>query len=544
MSLPMPLAAPVTIADLSLSFMPISCFMNGLLDAECESLTGEIEHADAAFDLARLPPRQMRAGAPHVLQPGIPELAHRRPRELVVLRARRMREAPIDQMRDRDLAPVVAQRLQSLVVGIVAKLCGQLFHEAAECVAELLQFLDAGGVEPRLARVLNVLGTLEDLIQIDGKLAARAEEVDLHDQRADLRRIVEDVPQRGVGHDTAIPIVSALDDNRRKPGRQRAARHDVLGLDLLCLIVEIDRVAGVKIHGANAHADAGLAVEQAEIDQLLERLLEGRGIVDAQRLRRPIRSEEHRRHARHEETGNAEGRSGSGAEPVERDAHGIELSRRHQRNSGGDAVPELAQALEPFLRRVTGDERGVDRADRHAGHPVRGEAVLGHALVDACLVRAERASTLQHENAMVVLDALGNASHFGTPRRHGRVSRSGYSCSATPKSFSFSWYNRSRSSAAFSNSRFFAASSISRSMRLSSRSRSLSGIASYRACACAALSSLRSSSMSYTPSMMSLMRFCTPLGVMPRRSLYASCLFRRRSVSPIAPFIESVILSA
>ncbi len=37
--------------------------------------------------------------------------------------------------------------------------------------------------------------------------------------------------------------------------------------------------------------------------------------------------------------------------------------------------------------------------------------------------------------------------------------------------------------------------------------------------------------------------FCTPIGVMPIFSFQAICLLRRRSVSPIAFCIESVILS-
>ena len=39
---------------------------------------------------------------------------------------------------------------------------------------------------------------------------------------------------------------------------------------------------------------------------------------------------------------------------------------------------------------------------------------------------------------------------------------------------------------------------------------------------------LRSSSASYTPSIRSLMRFCTPIGVMPIFSFHAICLSRRR----------------
>jgi hypothetical protein len=47
-------------------------------------------------------------------------------------------------------------------------------------------------------------------------------------------------------------------------------------------------------------------------------------------------------------------------------------------------------------------KRGIDRANRNAGNPVRREAVLGHALVDARLVRAERAAALQNQDAVIV----------------------------------------------------------------------------------------------------------------------------------------------
>jgi len=47
----------------------------------------------------------------------------------------------------------------------------------------------------------------------------------------------------------------------------------------------------------------------------------------------------------------------------------------------------------------------------------------------------------------------------------------------------------------------------------------------------------------YLLSMMSLIRLVTPRGVIPIARLCAICFVRRRSVSPIARFIESVTLS-
>jgi len=61
---------------------------------------------------------------------------------------------------------------------------------------QVLQLLDALGVESRLARILDVLGTLEDLVEIHGQLPSSAEQIHLNDHGIDLWRIVEDVPQR------------------------------------------------------------------------------------------------------------------------------------------------------------------------------------------------------------------------------------------------------------------------------------------------------------------------------------------------------------
>src|SRR5580700_10274978 len=36
---------------------------------------------------------------------------------------------------------------------------------------------------------------------------------------------------------------------------------------------------------------------------------------------------------------------------------------------GGDPIPETAQALQPVLRRIAGNDRGVNRADRNPRHP-------------------------------------------------------------------------------------------------------------------------------------------------------------------------------
>src|SRR5215470_1247936 len=61
------------------------------------------------------------------------------------------------------------------------------------------------------------------------------------------------------------------------------------------------------------------------------------------------------------------------------------------------------------MRRIAGNDRGVDRTDRDARHPVGLQPRLVHRLVDAGLIGAERATALQHQR-----DAI---AALGTPAR-------------------------------------------------------------------------------------------------------------------------------
>jgi hypothetical protein len=60
----------------------------------------------------------------------------------------------------------------------------------------------------------------------------------------------------------------------------------------------------------------------------------------------------------------------------------------------GDLFPERAQFRHALLGRITGNDRRVDRADRYAGDPVGMKIGLGERLIDAALIRAERAAAL------------------------------------------------------------------------------------------------------------------------------------------------------
>ena len=211
-----------------------------------------------------------------------------------------------------------------------------------------------------------------------------------------------------------------VDHGRRKARWQRAARHDMSGGDFLSLSVEVDRVSGLDVHRAEGEPHARSIVEEVEIDELLERMPERRIIVDAQCLSAALRSEEWRRHARDEETGNAENDDRRGVDPSKRDPQRVELCGSDQRQSRRHAIPEFAQPFDSPFGRIARDQRCVDGADRNACDPVGREALLGHAFVHSGLVGAERTAALQDKNAVLVLDAERGSSFFAWSSHNDR----------------------------------------------------------------------------------------------------------------------------
>ena len=75
----------------------------------------------------------------------------------------------------------------------------------------------------------------------------------------------------------------------------------------------------------------------------------------------------------------------------------VAVGRMQPDGAVGDAVPEFAQALQPLLRPVAGDDGGIDGADGDAGHPVRLQPGFMQGLIDAGLIGAQRAAALQHQ---------------------------------------------------------------------------------------------------------------------------------------------------
>ena len=91
------------------------------------------------------------------------------------------------------------------------------------------------------------------------ELTSRAPEINLENERVRWPLLRHCDPKKGrIRHEPSIPVVLALDLDRRKGGRQRATRHYMLRLDDLGRRVEIDQVSAPHIDGAEAEAGFGL----------------------------------------------------------------------------------------------------------------------------------------------------------------------------------------------------------------------------------------------------------------------------------------------
>ena len=96
-------------------------------------------------------------------------------------------------------------------------------------------------------------------------------------------------------------------------------------------------------------------------------------------------------------TGAAAGRGFGG--PALTIATAVPESTRPNRSMTSAGFIRL-QPCEALVGAIAGDQRCVDRSDRRADYPVRLLARLVQRLVDARLVRAERAAALQDEHRL------------------------------------------------------------------------------------------------------------------------------------------------
>src|SRR3546814_15260573 len=100
------------------------------------------------------------------------------------------------------------------------------------------------GDTPGAARKANLLLARPGFLQIARPFAAGREKIDLKDEHVVLRRL-DDIFERGVRHEPAVPIPDAIDLDRRQAGRQRARGEDVARVEAPALRVEIAEISGL-----------------------------------------------------------------------------------------------------------------------------------------------------------------------------------------------------------------------------------------------------------------------------------------------------------
>ena len=137
-----------------------------------------------------------------------------------------------------------------------------------------------------------------------------------------------------------------------------------------------------------------------EVDELGKRLAQRRCRIIARGVgpQRDVGAEERRRICR-EKSGNSAGH----CRPCRKRIHDARPRRRDAPECVAfDAPPKFAEAVEPMLDGVAGDDGGVDRPDGGADDPVGLDLRFVQGFVDAALVRSERAAALQHEDDLAV----------------------------------------------------------------------------------------------------------------------------------------------
>src|SRR5262249_1325172 len=106
-----------------------------------------------------------------------------------------------------------------------------------------------------------------------------------------------------------------------------------------------------------------------------------------------------RRQARHEEVRRAEQQDVYGTRLIDQlmlvvaELDLAEIGNAKRRNR--DRLPKLAQRVDPLFRRIAGEDRRVDGADRDSGNPIGMQVGLGQRLINTSLVGAKRAAALK-----------------------------------------------------------------------------------------------------------------------------------------------------
>src|SRR4029077_579480 len=196
-------------------------------------------------------------------------------------------------------------------------------EEAEKGRAQMINLLVPIGAVDRAARIQDLLHSSHDLRNILRELAGRSPKIHLEGER--VRQAMSGEPFQGrVRDDTAIAIVFAVDFDRGKPRRQRAARHHMLGPNGTRRGVEIDQLTTSRIDAAEAETHVVASrVDEIEIYDALECRLERRRIVEARRLECARQLKQNTWNPRRGKAGHAEYGSCNGAHLLGDRARGI-----------------------------------------------------------------------------------------------------------------------------------------------------------------------------------------------------------------------------
>jgi hypothetical protein len=208
--------------------------------------------------------------------------------------------------------------------------------------------------------------------------------------------------QRRVRYKAAVPIMFALDFGSGQTRRQRAARHDMFHANIMRGVVEIDEVASAHIHRADAKTGHP-AIDEVKIHQAFECRFQRGDIVIAQRIDIPGYERQGRWDPRLEEARRAPKQSVESAPLIDPCVGELVLDfhRRHISDAdggGADGLPEFPQPRDALFRRVASDQRRIDGANRNTGDPIGMQTGLRQGLIDARLIGAESAATLEDES--------------------------------------------------------------------------------------------------------------------------------------------------
>ena len=300
---------------------------------------------------------------------------------------------------------------------IILCACRQFLHRPRECLTHFLHphHVICNGARP--ARIMNVLLPARHLHHVVGNTALGGPEIDLKCQRVTWLA-GQHAGEGRVGDYAAIPVVLAVDFDGGESRRQSPGSHEMLRSQPAFGGVEIGQVAGADVDRADANAHFA-RVQPVEVDESLQRLLQRCRVVEACRGVAREGRPERRREAWLEEAGLAVNQGPrrryrvANRTNVERKGQGIgqpfaggPLDRK-----GADRLPELAQPLHAFAFRRAGDDGGVEGADRNSGQPVRPDARLVQAFIDAGLIGPQRSAALQHQGDDVVWQRFFQLRH-------------------------------------------------------------------------------------------------------------------------------------